>query len=256
VDDALSRAAANCAGAYREWAARLGHVTAVWPDLSVSDMGLPGAVPIDSAALLRPMRSRDELWEVLDRGESVFSARAGGPIQIWSAWPTPDLVARGYVLYHVPALVRDAGGEDPHHRPDLHIAPARSAEDWSAVGRLIDSVFECRAPAPDQLMGPAMVGDDLEVFVGRVDGRAVATATAFVSNGFCGVYAVATAPEARGRGYGEALTWAATRFRADLPAALQASPMGLPVYLRMGYRQFGEFALWVGARPAARPAAR
>jgi GNAT superfamily N-acetyltransferase len=82
------------------------------------------------------------------------------------------------------------------------------------------------------------------MWVGFVDGRPVCTSAAYVGGGLLGVYAVATAPEARGRGYGEALTWAAMGFRPDLPAALQASPMGKPVYERMGYRAMGEFTVW------------
>jgi hypothetical protein len=39
VEDVVPRAAANCAGAYREWSAGTGHRTALWPDLS--DLGPP-----------------------------------------------------------------------------------------------------------------------------------------------------------------------------------------------------------------------
>jgi len=56
---------------------------------------------------------------------------------------------------------------------------------------------------------------------------------------------VATLPEARGRGYGEAVSWAATLCRPELPATLQASSMGRPVYERMGYRSVADFTLWV-----------
>jgi hypothetical protein len=63
------------------------------------------------------------------------------------------------------------------------------------------------------------------------------------------VHAVATAADARVRGYGEALSWAATLFRPDLPATLQASDMGLPIYRRMGYEVFGDFTVWEGPRP-------
>jgi hypothetical protein len=66
----------------------------------------------------------------------------------------------------------------------------------------------------------------------------------YVGAGFVGIYGVATPPDARGRGYGEAMTWAATLCRPDLPATLQASPMGRPVYDRMGYRTVAEFLVW------------
>jgi hypothetical protein len=46
------------------------------------------------------------------------------------------------------------------------------------------------------------------------------------------------------RGYGEALTWAATRCRTDLPSTLQASSMGRPIYERMGFRTVASFTVW------------
>ena len=46
------------------------------------------------------------------------------------------------------------------------------------------------------------------------------------------------------RGYGEAVTWAATLCLPELPATLQASPMGRPIYERMGYRTIAEFTVW------------
>ena len=88
------------------------------------------------------------------------------------------------------------------------------------------------------------LGDDFRVWVGRVDGRPVTTATAFIDEGFVGIYAVATARDARRRGYAEAVTWAATLCRPDLPATLQASEMGQPVYERMGYRTIADFTVW------------
>lgn len=248
MDDLAVRAAANCASAYREWAARTGHPTALWADLSVGDMGVRNVAPIDSASLLAPVSSAAGLRDVVDRMEHFFAGRPGGPIQVWSAWPVPGLASRGYQGFRVPALVRPTGGEPPGLPDGLAVRPASSPDDFAAAGRIIDEVFDVGAPDPAALVAQSMVGPDCAVFVGWVEGQPVATATDFVSDGLCGVYAVATRAWARGRGYGEALSWAATMFRPDLPAALQASSMGLPVYLGMGYREFGHFDLWVGPR--------
>ena len=249
MDDLIGRAAANCAGAYREWSQRTGHRTAQWPDLSVSDMGLPTSVPVDSACLLTPLGTPDALHDAIDRAESHFAGSEGGPIEIWSAWASPDLTARGYTRYQVPGLVRDPGGDPPPLPLGLQVTPARSPADLADASRLVDEVFGCRAPHPDTMITHSVLGDDFEVFLGREHGHAVATAIAFVSHGFCGVYAVATAAHARGRGYGEALSWAATLFRPDLPATLQASDMGLPIYRRMGYQVVCDFTVWEGPRP-------
>jgi predicted acetyltransferase len=61
-----------------------------------------------------------------------------------------------------------------------------------------------------------------------------------VTHGVAGAYWVGTAPEARGRGLAELCTRAAGNAGFDLGArvaALQASPMGEPVYRRMGYSE-------------------
>src|SRR5207247_7897 len=93
------------------------------------------------------------------------------------------------------------------------------------------------------------------VWTGTVDGRAVSTSTAVVSDGFVGVYNVATAADARGHGYGEALTWAATLSDPSLPAVLESSPMGQPIYSRMGYQVVGTFVVWERRVPAPEPEA-
>lgn len=252
VNDLLHRAAANCAGVYREWAARTGHPVALWSDLSVGDLGVGNAAPVDSASLLVPVDSLADLHDAVDRAEELFAGSKGGPIQFWSAWPTPDLTVRGYRRFTVPGMVRPAGGDPPALPVGLSVNPARSLADFADASRIVDEVFDCGAPDPEGLVSASLLAEDFEVYVGRVDGQAVATATAYVSDGFCGVYAVATASEARGHGYGSAMSWAATMFRPDLPATLQASPMGYPLYLEMGYREFGRFDLWVGPRPTRR----
>jgi hypothetical protein len=65
-----------------------------------------------------------------------------------------------------------------------------------------------------------------------------------------GVYAVATLPEARGRGDGAALTWRATTVEPRLPALLQASEIGQPVYEQLGFTALTRLSLWERARPS------
>lgn len=253
MNDVVQRAAANCAGAYLQWVARTGHRCQVWPDLSVGDMGLPNSVPVDSAHLLARPRSQADLHEAVDRVEDFFAGAPGGPVQFWSAWDTGDLMPAGYSRFTVPGMVRSPGAGVAHRPSGLQVAPARSPADFVAASLLIDEVFQCAASNPRSLLTGAVLGEDFEVFLGRVADRVVATATAYVSHGFCGVYAVATEGPSRGKGYGEALSWAATLFRPDLPATLQASRQGQPIYQRMGYRVFGNFTVWQAERRQPRP---
>jgi GNAT superfamily N-acetyltransferase len=106
--------------------------------------------------------------------------------------------------------------------------------------------FLHRRVAPDSA-DPA-----LRLFVGYVDGAPVASSAAVTTDGVTGVFFVATVPESRRRGFGEALTWAAIddgrQMGADA-AWLQSTAMGRPMYERMGFRWVHDDYDWVS--PAA-----
>jgi hypothetical protein len=59
---------------------------------------------------------------------------------------------------------------------------------------------------------------------------------------------VSAMPAARGRGYGEAMTWPATNAGAEAPSMLIASDLGRPTYERMGYLPLARFTVWAGTR--------
>jgi GNAT superfamily N-acetyltransferase len=80
----------------------------------------------------------------------------------------------------------------------------------------------------------------VRLFSGLVDGAVVATSMLIATGSVAGIYWVATLESQRGRGYGEALTWAAVdggREFCCAVASLQASKLGYPVYARMGFEQ-------------------
>jgi len=85
--------------------------------------------------------------------------------------------------------------------------------------------------------------------LGLLDGKPVATGALLIHKGVAGIYAVATMEEARGRGIGTAVTrellLAAKDSGCDF-AVLQASKMGLPVYEKLGFRDYCriEFYSW------------
>jgi GNAT superfamily N-acetyltransferase len=84
-------------------------------------------------------------------------------------------------------------------------------------------------------------------FLGRLDGRAVASTELFASAGVAGLYSVGTLPAARGRGLGRAMTAAALRegrSRGYRIGALQGTEMGVPVYRRLGFREYSRFEIY------------
>ena len=76
------------------------------------------------------------------------------------------------------------------------------------------------------------------IVVASRDGEPVATAMTYESDGVAGLQWVGTVPAARTGGLGALVTVAATNLAFDHGASsctLQASPMGAPLYLQLGY---------------------
>ena len=91
-----------------------------------------------------------------------------------------------------------------------------------------------------RLISPSFAADpDVQLFVGKLDERPVATSIAIRSGDAAGVYHVATLPQARRHGVGSAVTWAAVGTGRDWgydTIVLQSSVMGLSMYADMGFR--------------------
>jgi ribosomal protein S18 acetylase RimI-like enzyme len=92
------------------------------------------------------------------------------------------------------------------------------------------------------------VWKEFRSYVGYLNGTAVATTAIVRSDSVLGVYNVATVPEYRRRGYGEAIMRQAL---ADAEAALgirqtvlQSTPAGLRLYERMGFRTVGRISVY------------
>jgi GNAT superfamily N-acetyltransferase len=93
------------------------------------------------------------------------------------------------------------------------------------------------------------------VVVARRAVEPIATAMVYESDGVAGVQWVGTVPDARARGLGALVTTWVTNLAFDRGASsvnLQASPMGEPVYLRLGYEtiyHYSEYVRWTGPIP-------
>lgn len=87
------------------------------------------------------------------------------------------------------------------------------------------------------------LGDDLpwRYYVGRLDGRPVATSELFLGAGVAAVHHVVTLPELRRRGIGTAMTHQALRDARRMEfqvGVLTASPDGIGSYRRIGFREY------------------
>ena len=84
-------------------------------------------------------------------------------------------------------------------------------------------------------------------FAARQDDMIVAVSELFLSDDVAGVYLVATDARHRRRGLGAAVTAAALehgRATGARIATLQASPMGLPLYRRLGFVVVAEYRIF------------
>ena len=88
-------------------------------------------------------------------------------------------------------------------------------------------------------------------FLGRLDGRPVATATLVLGGGVAGIYNVMTIPEAQRQGIGALMTVSPlmmARERGYKLGILQSSQMAYPLYRRLGFQDYCQFRiyLWSG----------
>jgi len=92
------------------------------------------------------------------------------------------------------------------------------------------------------------IGPTRRWFLGMLDGKPVSTSMMVPHKGLAGIYAVATIPEARGKGVATAVTREALLAAKDMgyeTAILEASKMGFPVYSRLGFKECCMFKIYI-----------
>jgi hypothetical protein len=240
TDGLPDRLARNCASAYLELARAMGRPWQRWDDAWGGDLGLPVAESPNNLTLLRGVDAA-EVPGLLERAAAFFSGPGGG-FEIWSAWPLPGTPA-GFDAFAIPGMVLPPERAPRAAPPELKVREVDAEPGMRAVEALLISAFDLDGTLPGRMLDPRAL-DVWRIWLGTVDERPVATAASHVSDGLNGVYGVATAEDVRGRGYGEALTWAAVGAERSLPAALQASELGTTVYRRMGFEHVLDFTVW------------
>ena len=220
-----------------------------WEDAWAADLVSPSPFP-NSATLLRPL-NEDAASELVARFDAFYASHPGGPWMIWSAWPTPDLSANGMQPGgDTPLMVRLPGALPPAPS-ELRIVEASDDTVLRAMDHVMNEGYSVGELRPeDRLTDARALGGPLRFFVGYLGDEPVTCAASYTGEQEVGIYMVATLPQARGKGYGGAVTAAAVASAPDLPAVLQASDDGQPVYARLGFQAVAPFTLWF--KPRAR----
>jgi GNAT superfamily N-acetyltransferase len=208
-----------------------------------TDPALPAARVLERAANFCGARGRSYalMLRAGDRDRDLYETAAaagmtellGPPAMVLREPPAEPAAPDGVEL----RFVRDVD--------DVRDFAAVAADAWSTYGlptEMVNAVFAC----PAQLLAPHFV------CATAYDGaRPVAGALIVLSHGIAGVYWVSTREGVRGRGLGAACTIAVARAGFDRGAAfvsLQATPMGEPIYRRLGFEEIFRYRILIEGR--------
>lgn len=218
-----------------------------WDEVWAADTASPVAFP-NSATLLKPLAEEDTA-DIVARLAKFYAQVSGGPWMLWSAWPTPDLKPYGmFFAGYPPLMVRLPGEALPE--TSLRIVEATDAaalHDFDEALIKGYPISELAFPH-DRFSNERALGGPMHFFVGYQGDHPVSCAASYVGEREVGVYMVATLLEVRGQGFGSAITAAAIAIAPQLPAVLQASDFGQPVYARLGFQVVSEYSLWYKPR--------
>jgi len=219
------------------------------PGLAMADAAVP--VPyLNQAVLLGPVFSATD-----DRLDQIdgFIASGTNPAIVLSAWPTPDLTGRGWLLVGHPVFVVRSPAVHQSSAPgDVTIALCTDAAGLAVAERVVIDGYplpEASAMPGNSILGAATLGGDLRVRVAYVDGAPAAVGSAHVAHGLVNLCLAATLPSARRRGAWASLVWARVDDAPELPAAAFTSDDSRPGFIRMGFLPITRFTLWL--RPPA-----
>jgi GNAT superfamily N-acetyltransferase len=213
---------------------------------AAANLGRPAGF-FNSATLLVPMGD-DTVDPTMAAINGFYAGTSPGEVLLFSAWPTPDLREHGWQLEgHPPVMLRAPGPPATARSSDLDVTEVgdatalRAFEEVAIRGYPLDGTDS----RPGGFVDEAVLADGrMRCWVGWHQGRPVGAAATFVDAGINGVTLVATLPEHRRRGFGEAITWPATLAEPELPAMLLSSDPGRPLYERMGYVALVRFTVW------------
>lgn len=187
--------------------------------------------------------------EVLRRARDFFAPRGRGYTLVARASRDPDLMtalqeAGVAPLADSPCMLIEGPVSAPPIPAGIRVEPMTQPQHVRDAVRINAPAYEeLRLPAaetrlffdrPQAVLSPRVIG-----FVAYRGAEPVATALTLLSGEGAGVYWVGTAASARRQGLGELCTRLATNAgfaHGARTVTLQASPMGEPIYQRIGYR--------------------
>jgi ribosomal protein S18 acetylase RimI-like enzyme len=140
----------------------------------------------------------------------------------------------------LPGMIAEPVEQPVKPLPELAIRRVDGGSTRDAFCLIGSTCFHVPLPWFEEVFASQTVWERFASYVGYVDGGPVSTASVVASGGGLGVYNLATLPERQRRGYGEAVMRhalaEARREHGMERTILQATPAGLRLYERMGFR--------------------
>jgi hypothetical protein len=186
------------------------------------------------------------------RRETPVEAVTHAPGSVCDNWQVLDLAPHGYKIYREePWFYRAPGPVPGRPPPELELVRVSDDEGVAEFEQAAVRGFENEeATVEAGTIHPAAILDDpaMAIFLGRVDGKAVAAAMGYRTDTAVGVFGVTTVASARRRGYATALTRAAMLPETGLPAVLAPSKEGESMYVNLGFEPVGALSIWTKRR--------
>ena len=160
----------------------------------------------------------------------------------------PDLVAAAGLVRRggIPSMALESPARQESGGVD--VMPVRDKRTLLDHVRLVADAFDWDPGDLTTVFTPALLSDPAWLgWVGYISGEPVCTSHLFVDGDTAGIYWVAMAEQHRGRGFGAVITRSAVdeaARRGCCMVGLQASPLGKPVYERMGFGVVSEYATY------------
>jgi hypothetical protein len=218
--------------------------------------------PVVANAAFRVDDDLDPERLISEAGE-FFGGRGRG-FALWERGGVPedrDLAetaeAAGFrCVYEMPEMLLHDRVEEAALPEDAEIRLLRTAEEAADYWRIAATAYQSIG-FPPEAFGfyeglERLDRSEAAAFLAYLDGVPVSIGMTIVTHGVAGIFWVGSLTEARNKGLGRAITAAATNAGFDLGAdvaSLQASPMGEPIYLAMGFETVYPYRLLLS--PAA-----
>jgi len=227
------------------------------PGVSIASAGVAFQM-FNAAFLSAPVQTEGDLARSILLASVQFNARG----LEWSFWVCEDWLApkaqrrlRQVFEKHglrrtteLPGMVAEELLPPAQRLPGLEVERVRgggAANDFRAIGSIC---FHVPLAWFNEVFDEDSVWERFAAYVAYADGVPVSTAATVACGETIGVYNIATLPEHRRRGYGEAvMRYALAEAERECPSrtvVLQSTEAGLRLYERMGFRTVARFSVY------------